>query len=184
PLNGLSLRIKDCGFQHDPDVCFHFFLISGNHYSGASDFAAERKSSSNWRLSIGGRKAALKLCSASRRSCSLDKPSDAAREYSVSKSVWNIPGSSVESVTSEPPSSSFFSGWSASDASGLPVCLASAPVARLLVGQFSSTTRLVASDSASAGSCITAIPWPMRSAPSISTASRTDSGLPISPAWQ
>ena len=33
------------------------------------------------------------------------------------------------------------------------------------------------------GSRIAAMPWPMRSAPSISTASRTDSGPPISPAW-
>ena len=54
----------------------------------------------------------------------------------------------------------------------------------LLVGQFSSTTRLVISHSARAGSFITAMPCPMRSAPSNSTASRTYAGPPISPAWQ
>ena len=53
----------------------------------------------NLRLSSGGRKAELKLCSASCSSCLSERPRLAAREYSVSRSVWKRAGSSVESVT-------------------------------------------------------------------------------------
>jgi hypothetical protein len=39
-LNGLSLWVKDGGFQHDPDVCLHRL-----NYTSPLDFAAARKSS-------------------------------------------------------------------------------------------------------------------------------------------
>jgi hypothetical protein len=37
-VNGLALGIKDSGFEHDPDVCFH-----QQNYTSPADFAAARK---------------------------------------------------------------------------------------------------------------------------------------------
>jgi len=81
-LDSLSLRIKDGGFQHHPHMCFH-----RRDYTNPAAFAAPRKFSSNSRLSIGGRNAALMLFSASSSILFLGRPSDSASAYSFSKSV-------------------------------------------------------------------------------------------------
>ena len=82
PLNGLSLRIENRRFQHHPHMSFH-----RRDYTNPSAFAAPRKFSSNSRLSVGGRNAALMLFSASSSTLFLGNPSDSASEYSLSKSV-------------------------------------------------------------------------------------------------
>jgi hypothetical protein len=81
-LDGLSLWIKNGGFQHYPHMCFH-----RRDYTNPAAFEAPRKFSSNSRLSIGGRNAALMLFSASSSILFLGSPSDSVSAYSLSKSV-------------------------------------------------------------------------------------------------
>jgi len=81
-LDRLSLRVKNGGFQHYPHMCFH-----RRDYTNPPALAAPRKFSSNSRLSIGGRNAALMLFSASSSILFLGSPSDSASAYSFSKSV-------------------------------------------------------------------------------------------------
>ena len=188
-LDRLSLRIEHRAFRHYPDVCFHGFSITlamgerarrklswmgqsyVKHYlnflARAFRWPGERVFETHFDNS---RSARLPADPCARRSHTLP-----AKSYETSQDrPWKARREFHGARVSAEDDLRF--------ALPFPSCFARAPVRMLLPGQTSSGICRSASKSINAGSWIAAMPWPMRSAPSISMASRIFSGPPTSPA--
>src|SRR5258708_29739368 len=89
-LDGLTLRIENGALWHDPNVCFHEAIIAKWPASESRPYNTLHA------------KAWVKLAWRREVSSDSERPMRWALRYSAARSVWNMVGSSVESVTGMP----------------------------------------------------------------------------------